>query len=55
MAAAQAGDEATAELLLAHGADAGLADDAGRTAADHARAAGHDTLAVRVAASGPAA
>lgn len=41
-AAAQNGDEALARLLTDHGADPALADDSGKTAADHARDAGHD-------------
>lgn len=43
--AAQNGDEPLARLLLSHGADAGLAADDGRKAADFARDAGHASLA----------
>ena len=48
-AAAQHGDAATAGLLLLFGADVGLKNDKGETAADIARAAGHDWLAARLA------
>jgi uncharacterized protein len=40
-AAAQNGDKAMVELLLGHGADASLTNDAGKTAADVAREKGH--------------
>jgi ankyrin repeat protein len=50
-AAAQHGDEPLAELLLAHGADAALAADDGRTAADFARDGGHMELAARLSGS----
>ncbi len=43
--AAIVGDRATARLLLAHGADAGIEDDSGRTAADIAEARGDRALA----------
>jgi uncharacterized protein len=36
------------ELLLQHGADPRLRDEEGRTAADHARAQGHPSLAERL-------
>jgi uncharacterized protein len=36
------------ETLLRHGADRGLADSNGQTAADHARAQGHAALAERL-------
>jgi ankyrin repeat protein len=46
MSAAQNGDRALVDLLLDRGADPSLRDDEGRSAADHARAAGHDDIAV---------
>lgn len=48
MSAAQNGDAPLLELLLARGADPTLRDDEGRSAADHARAAGHEDLVVRL-------
>lgn len=48
MAAAAAGRTEVVELLLEAGADPSRRDPAGRTAADHARAAGHDALAERL-------
>lgn len=47
-AAAQNRDEALVDLLLGHGADPSLETDDGRSAADIARAAGHDELAGRL-------
>ncbi|MDX6550671.1 MAG: hypothetical protein QOJ31_1355 [Gaiellales bacterium] len=47
-ASAQNGDDALVELLLAHGAEPSLETDDGRSAADIARAAGHDGLAARL-------
>ena len=47
-AAAQNGDAATLDLLLAAGADPAAGNDAGRTAADVAREAGHGELAARL-------
>lgn len=44
MSAAQSGDSSLLDLLLARGADPTLRDDEGRSAADHASAAGHDDL-----------
>jgi ankyrin repeat protein len=44
-AAAQNGDRAMVELLLGHGADAALANDAGKTAAEVAREKGHAEIA----------
>ena len=55
MEAAQSGDEAMADALLAHGAQSALAADDGRTAADFAAARGHHALAGRLRAGGPAA
>ena len=46
---AQNGDEQLIRLLLSHGADAALAADDGRTAADFARDAGHTNLAALLA------
>jgi uncharacterized protein len=46
--AAQHGDVPLVELLLRHGADPALAADDGRTAADFARAGGHEDLAERL-------
>jgi ankyrin repeat protein len=48
-AAAQHGDTEMAELLLAHGADPSLRSEDGKDAAAHARAAGHEALAERLA------
>jgi hypothetical protein len=48
MAAAAAGHEAVVELLLERGADAAKRDAEGRSAAHHARAAGHAHLAERL-------
>jgi ankyrin repeat protein len=47
--AAHNGDADSVERLLAHGARADLEDDRGRTAETHAREAGHDALAERLA------
>jgi uncharacterized protein len=44
-AAAQNGDLGMVELLLGHGADPTLANDAGKTAADVAREKGHEEIA----------
>jgi ankyrin repeat protein len=49
MSAAQNGDTEVARLLLAHGADPSLRDDEGRSAADHARTAGHPEIAALLA------
>ena len=48
--AAHMGDTATVEALLAHGADAKLRSDDGKSAADYARAGGHEELARRLEA-----
>jgi ankyrin repeat protein len=48
MEAAFNGQVEMAETLLNHGADPGLQDDGGRTAADHARGQGHAALAERL-------
>ena len=48
MAAAAGGHEAVVELLLKRGADPALRDERGRSAAAHARAAGHAHLAERL-------
>ncbi|MGG5819112.1 ankyrin repeat domain-containing protein [Falsiroseomonas sp. HW251] len=48
MAAAGHGHEAVVELLSERGADASRRDARGRSAADHARAAGHQHLAERL-------
>ena len=48
MAAAAGGHEAVVEVLLACGADASKRDAKGRSAAAHARAAGHAHLAERL-------
>jgi ankyrin repeat protein len=48
MAVAQQGDPATADLLLASGADVGRLLPDGRTAADLAAAAGYEELAARL-------
>jgi ankyrin repeat protein len=48
MMAARYGDEASADLLLARGADAKLRNDPGLSAADFARLAGRDALADRL-------
>jgi len=42
--AAQNGDRAMVELLLEHGADGSLANDAGKTAAEVAREKGHEEI-----------
>ncbi len=47
---AHLGDSSTAEALLAHGADAGLRSDDGKSAADYAREGGHLELARRLEA-----
>jgi ankyrin repeat protein len=44
-AAAQNGDRALVELLLKHGADPNLANDAGKTPAMVAREKGHNEIA----------
>jgi ankyrin repeat protein len=48
MMAARYGDEASADLLLARGADAKLRNEPGLSAADFARLAGRDALAERL-------
>jgi uncharacterized protein len=48
--AALNGNDALVNLLLAHGADATITDEEGRTAADHADANGHGDLAARLRA-----
>ena len=48
MVAAASGDAAAVERLLLHGADPARRDARGRTAAAHARAAGHPHLAARL-------
>jgi ankyrin repeat protein len=48
--AAHRGSERLVGLLLSHGGDRTLADDAGRTAAAYARDAGHEALAARLEA-----
>ena len=48
MAAAAGGHEAVVELLLNRGADPARRDEQGRSAAAHARAAGHTHLAERL-------
>ena len=48
MAAAAGGHEAVVEVLLERGADAAKRDAQGRSAAAHARAAGHPHLAERL-------
>jgi ankyrin repeat protein len=48
MEAAFNGQIDMAETLLRHGADRGLEDSNGHTAADHARAGGHAALAERL-------
>jgi len=45
MLAARRGDEPMVRLLLASGSDRSKTDSAGLTAAEHARRAGHATLA----------
>ncbi len=47
---AHLGDTATADALLAHGADVGLRADDGKSAADYARESGHLDLARRLEA-----
>ena len=51
MAAAQNGDEELASFLLESGSDPSARDDQGRSAADIARAAGHEQLAQRFEAT----
>ena len=48
MEAAFNGQVDMVEILVAHGAERHLRDEEGRTAADHARARGHDSLAERL-------
>jgi uncharacterized protein len=48
MEAALNGHDELVGLLLAHGADAAMVNDEGKSAADHARSAGHATLADRL-------
>lgn len=48
MEAAGQGDVELVELLVAHGANAALVDDQGRSAADRAAEAGHESLAARL-------
>lgn len=48
MSAAQNGDGPVLDLLLDRGADPGLKDDEGRSAADHADRAGHDAIVKRL-------
>lgn len=48
MEAAFNGQVDMVEILVDHGADRHLRDEEGRTAADHARARGHDSLAERL-------
>jgi uncharacterized protein len=48
MEAAFNGQADMVETLLRHGADPGLRDEEGRTAADHARARGHGAVAERL-------
>lgn len=48
MEAAGQGDDELVELLLAHGANAVLVDDQGRSAADRATEGGHESLAARL-------
>jgi ankyrin repeat protein len=48
MEAALNGQDELVDLLLAHGADAALLNDEGKSAADHARSAGHAALADRL-------
>lgn len=45
---AHLGETSTAEALLAHGADARLRSDDGKSAADYAREGGHEELATRL-------
>jgi ankyrin repeat protein len=52
-AAAQHGDEATADLLLANGADPNPCTEDGATAADLAEAAGYAELAERLRTAAP--
>jgi ankyrin repeat protein len=49
MEAAAAGQAEAVALLLEHGVDPALRDRDGRTATDHAHAAGHEALATRLA------
>lgn len=48
MVAASAGHEAAVELLLERGSDPSRRDTQGRSAAEHARRAGHPHLAARL-------
>jgi ankyrin repeat protein len=48
--AAHHGSERLVGLLLSHGGDRTLTDDAGRTPAAYARDAGHEALAARLEA-----
>ena len=48
MEAALNGQDELVELLLRHGANPDLRDDKEMSAADHARAGGHDALAQRL-------
>jgi ankyrin repeat protein len=48
MEAAFNGQVDMVEILVDHGANRHLRDEEGRTAADHARARGHDSLAERL-------
>ncbi len=50
--AAGKGHSGVVETLLSHGADRTLEDFAGQTAADHARAAGHQVIVARLTADG---
>ncbi len=50
---AHLGDISTVETLLAHGADAALRSDDGKSAADYARDGGHEELARRLEAAEP--
>ena len=47
---AHLGDSASVDALLAHGADAELRSDDGKSAADYAREGGHEELAKRLEA-----
>jgi len=50
---AHLGDISTVETLLAHGADAALRSDDGKSAADYARDGGHEDLVRRLEAAEP--
>ena len=50
---AHLGDNSTVETLLAHGADAALRSDDGKSAADYARDGGHEDLVRRLEAAEP--